>query len=90
MRRQTRGIWICFLWARISNNDQNLTNIAIPKDKSKLSDVTAQADKLIPTLLQQYEQVLQELEQEQAEIAQIENDDPSYLEELKATIAEQK
>lgn len=44
----------------------------------------------LPDLREEYAQVMAELEQEQADIAEIENSDQDYLSELKATITEQR
>lgn len=48
------------------------------------------ADGLIPELEQEYQRLTEELEREQAEVAEIESGDQDYLNELKATVAEQK
>jgi kinetochore protein Spc7/SPC105 len=45
---------------------------------------------VIPGLEREYEELMRELEKEQAEVAEIEAGDQDYLNELKATIAEQK
>ena len=45
---------------------------------------------MLPTLRDEYAQVMKELEQEQADIAEIEGSDKEYLNELKVTIAEQE
>lgn len=45
---------------------------------------------LVPALEKEFEALMRELEQEQAEVAEIEESDQDYLNELKATIAEQK
>lgn len=47
-------------------------------------------DEVLPALEREYEEVMRELEQQQAEVAEIENSDQDYLNELKASIAEQK
>jgi hypothetical protein len=60
------------------------------QDKAVLDDIISQANSLLPALRQQHAQILNELEQEKREVEDIENSDPVYLEELKATIAEQK
>ncbi|KAJ7823569.1 Spc7 kinetochore protein-domain-containing protein [Mycena olivaceomarginata] len=44
---------------------------------------------VLPALEREYEEVMRELEQQQAEVAEIENSDQDYLTELKASIAEQ-
>jgi hypothetical protein len=41
-------------------------------------------------LEQEYQSLMEELEREQAEVAEIESGDQDYLNELKATVAEQK
>jgi hypothetical protein len=48
------------------------------------------ADGLIPELEQEYQSLTEELEREQAEVAEIESGDQDYLNELKATVSEQK
>lgn len=40
--------------------------------------------------MHEYEEVMQELEKERAEVAEVEASDQDYLNELKASIAEQK
>ena len=45
---------------------------------------------MLPELRQEYEEVTRLLAQEQADIDEIENSDKDYLNELKATIAEQR
>jgi kinetochore protein Spc7/SPC105 len=45
---------------------------------------------VVPTLQQEYDEIMQELEKENAEVAEIEASDQDYLNELKASIAEQK
>ncbi|KAH9487055.1 Kinetochore protein spc7 [Psilocybe cubensis] len=44
---------------------------------------------IIPALEKEYEDIMRELEKEQTEVAEIEDCDQDYLNELKATIAEQ-
>ena len=48
------------------------------------------ADDILPDLEKEYEQLVQELEQEESEVKEIESCDQDYLNELKASIAEQK
>lgn len=48
------------------------------------------ADAILPDLEKEYEQLMQELEQEESEVEEIESCDQDYLNELKASIAEQK
>jgi kinetochore protein Spc7/SPC105 len=45
---------------------------------------------VLPALQKEYEEVMQELEKENAEVVEIEACDQDYLNELKASIAEQK
>lgn len=56
----------------------------------KLEALGAAAAQVIPDLEREYEQIMAELEREQAEVAEIEACDQDYLNELKASIAEQK
>ena len=49
-----------------------------------------EAQDLLPALRQEYEEVTRLLEQEQADIDEIENSDKDYLNELKSSIAEQR
>lgn len=60
------------------------------QDARKLEEPKKTAAKIIPELEREYEDLIRELEQEQAEVAEIEGSDQDYLNELKATIAEQK
>lgn len=50
----------------------------------------ATADEVIPALQQEYDEIIQDLEKETVEVAEIEASDQDYLNELKASIAEQK
>lgn len=45
---------------------------------------------MLPSLREEYAQVMAELEKEQADIAEIEEQDQDMLNELKATIADQE
>ena len=60
------------------------------KDARTLEELIRSADGLIPELEQEYQSLTEELEREQAEVAEIESGDQDYLNELKATVAEQK
>ena len=62
----------------------------LQKDQLVLADIIDQAGSLLPALQQQHAQILLELERERSEVAEMEQSDPVYLEELKATIDEQK
>ncbi|KAF6766101.1 Spc7 kinetochore protein-domain-containing protein [Ephemerocybe angulata] len=61
----------------------------LESDARKLESLSAAAAKVIPDLEREYEQIMAELEKEQAEVAEIEACDQDYLNELKASIAEQ-
>ncbi|KAK0198720.1 Spc7 kinetochore protein-domain-containing protein [Armillaria mellea] len=58
-------------------------------DAKTLVDLRAHADVIVPALQQEYDSIMRELQQEQAEVAEIEQCDQDYLNELKASIAEQ-
>ena len=60
------------------------------KDARTLEELNGSADGLIPELEQEYQRLTEELEREQAEVAEIESGDQDYLNELKATVSEQK
>ena len=60
------------------------------KDARILEELNGSADGLIPELEQEYQRLTEELEREQAEVAEIESGDQDYLNELKATVSEQK
>lgn len=60
------------------------------QDAHALEDMKNSVDELVPQLEKEYADLMQQLEQEQAEVAEIESGDQEYLNDLKATIAEQK
>ncbi|KAJ7630550.1 Spc7 kinetochore protein-domain-containing protein [Roridomyces roridus] len=62
---------------------------ALHEDARVLEQLKAMPDQILPALEREYEEVMRELEQEQAEVAEIEGSDQDYLNELKASIAEQ-
>lgn len=62
----------------------------IAQDAKILEDVNRRAQEIIPALQEEYDQLMKELEQEQADVADIENCDQEYLNDLKASIAEQE
>ncbi|KIJ45653.1 hypothetical protein M422DRAFT_166538 [Sphaerobolus stellatus SS14] len=70
------------------NAERTLENLAA--DEQQLDDIAKRAGKILPGLRQEYEEIMRELQQEQAAVAEIENCDQAYLEELKSTIAEQR
>ena len=60
------------------------------QDATYLAGVIKEAQDIMPALRQEYEEVARLLEQEQADIDEIENSDKDYLNELKSSIAEQR
>ncbi|KAJ7923050.1 Spc7 kinetochore protein-domain-containing protein [Mycena leptocephala] len=62
---------------------------ALSQDALTIEQLRTMPDQVLPALEQEYEEVMRELEQQQAEVAEIENCDQDYLNELKASIAEQ-
>ncbi|KAF5375271.1 hypothetical protein D9758_000082 [Tetrapyrgos nigripes] len=61
----------------------------LQNDAKALANVKAKCDEALPSLEQEYEQVMRELEKEQAEVAAIEECDQNYLTELKNSITDQ-
>lgn len=55
-----------------------------------MESVIGDAQSILPALRAEYAQVLEELEQEEAAVAELEKSDKDYLNELKVTIAEQE
>ncbi|KAI0639064.1 Spc7 kinetochore protein-domain-containing protein [Trametes polyzona] len=66
---------------------QGFTNLE--SDATYLAGVIKEAQDILPALREEYAEVTRLLEQEQADIDEIENSDKDFLNELKATIAEQ-
>jgi kinetochore protein Spc7/SPC105 len=64
--------------------------VTFVKDAKVVEDIMATADEVIPALQQEYDEIIQDLEKETVEVAEIEASDQDYLNELKASIAEQK
>ncbi|KAG6817627.1 hypothetical protein H0H87_006255 [Tephrocybe sp. NHM501043] len=62
---------------------------SLEMDAKALEALNALTGDLIPALKQEYEDILKELDKETAEVADIEACDQDYLNELKASIAEQ-
>ncbi|KAG2117939.1 Spc7 kinetochore protein-domain-containing protein [Suillus discolor] len=58
-------------------------------DAKVLENIIRQAQEVVPALNEEYENLLRELEQEQVDVAELENCNQDYLNELKATIQEQ-
>ncbi|KAJ3513056.1 hypothetical protein NLJ89_g3160 [Agrocybe chaxingu] len=63
--------------------------VSLENDARALEDLKKSIDGVLPELEKEYEELIRELEQEQAEVKEIEESDQDYLNELKATIAEQ-
>ncbi|CAA7258736.1 unnamed protein product [Cyclocybe aegerita] len=63
--------------------------VSLENDARALEDLKKSIDGVLPELEKEYEELMLELEQEQAEVKEIEESDQDYLNELKATIAEQ-
>lgn len=66
------------------------TKSRTPQDAKFLESVIGDAQSILPALRAEYAQVLEELEQEEAAVAELEKSDKDYLNELKVTIAEQE
>ncbi|KAG6868547.1 hypothetical protein C0993_001243 [Termitomyces sp. T159_Od127] len=62
---------------------------SLETDAKTLETIRASAGDLIPALRLEYEEIKKELDRESAEVAEIEACDQEYLNELKASIAEQ-
>ncbi|KAG2149678.1 Spc7 kinetochore protein-domain-containing protein [Suillus cothurnatus] len=58
-------------------------------DAKVLENIIRQTQEVVPALNEEYENLLRELQQEQADVAELENCDQDYLNELKTTIQEQ-
>jgi hypothetical protein len=59
-------------------------------DCAVLEEINKTAQEILPGLRAEYEQVMRELEQEEAEVAELHNYNQDFQKELKASIAEQK
>ncbi|KAI0274874.1 Spc7 kinetochore protein-domain-containing protein [Gloeopeniophorella convolvens] len=70
-----------------STAEQNFTELE--QDASTLESIIQQAQSVLPSLREEHARVMKELEEEQVIAAEIENCDQDYLNELKATLAEQ-
>jgi kinetochore protein Spc7/SPC105 len=67
-----------------------VTYLELEQDARVLESIWATANEVVPALREEYEEIMRELERETAEVAEIEASDQEYLNELKASIAEQK
>ncbi|KAF9458347.1 Spc7 kinetochore protein-domain-containing protein [Collybia nuda] len=62
---------------------------SLETDARILEHIRASVDEAIPALTEEYEEIMRELDKENTEVAEIEASDQEYLNELKASIAEQ-
>ncbi|KAI0374510.1 hypothetical protein BV20DRAFT_1033319 [Pilatotrama ljubarskyi] len=76
--------WVEQLYESAAQGFANLES-----DATYLAGVIKEAQDILPALREEYAEVTRLLEQEQADIDEIENSDKDFLNELKATIAEQ-
>lgn len=60
------------------------------QDAKALEGIIQQAQDIVPGLRQEYDELMAELAKEKAEVAELEGCDQNYLNELKATLAEQR
>ena len=72
------------------SNFEGSSFISFSQDTRALEGLKKSIANVIPDLEREYDELMRELEHEQAEVAEIEAGDQDYLNELKATIAEQK
>lgn len=66
------------------------TDYSAQQDAKTLEKIKAKAADVVPTLQREYDEIMRQLEKEQAEVADIEQCDQDYLNELKSSIAEQE
>ncbi|OJT06038.1 Kinetochore protein spc7 [Trametes pubescens] len=76
--------WVEQLYESAAQGFSNLES-----DATYLAGVIKEAQDILPQLRDEYAEITRLLEQEQADIDEIENSDKDFLNELKATIAEQ-
>ncbi|KAJ7293774.1 Spc7 kinetochore protein-domain-containing protein [Mycena rebaudengoi] len=76
--------WIEGLREKADKGFEDLTQDALAIEK-----LQAIPKQVLPVLEREYEDIMRELAQQQAEVAEIESSDQEYLNELKASIAEQ-
>ncbi|KAI5993840.1 hypothetical protein EDC04DRAFT_2872627 [Pisolithus marmoratus] len=68
---------------------ESIHQLSMINDANFLERIICEAQSILPSLQQEYDQLMEELEQETAEIAELEACDQGYLKELKVSIAEQ-
>ncbi|KAG9314627.1 hypothetical protein JVU11DRAFT_5432 [Chiua virens] len=76
--------WVEQLYQKTNEGFKNLET-----DAKTLEGIIRQAQDIVPALQQEYDELMAELEREKAEVAELERCDRNYLNELKATLAEQ-
>ncbi|KAJ7071434.1 Spc7 kinetochore protein-domain-containing protein [Mycena amicta] len=91
VRSQAKSEWYDWKLQWIDNLRAKLDEAlnALHKDMQILEQLRDIPDQVIPGLEREYDELMRALEQEQAEVAEIENCNQDYLNELKASIAEQ-
>lgn len=77
-------------WTENLLRDAERGQAELQRDEEALDGIISQAEDLLPSLKQQHAQILLELERERCDVAEMEDSNPAYLEELKVTIDEQK
>lgn len=63
--------------------------LCLVQDAKALEGIIRQAQDIVPGLQQEYDELMTELAKEKAEVTELEGCDQNYLNELKATLAEQ-
>ncbi|KIK98328.1 hypothetical protein PAXRUDRAFT_823971 [Paxillus rubicundulus Ve08.2h10] len=76
--------WVEQLYQKADEGFENME-----ADARLLEGIIRQTQDMIPALQREYDQLMDELAKEKAEVAELEGCDQDYLNELKATIAEQ-
>ncbi|KAF8632568.1 hypothetical protein AX15_001778 [Amanita polypyramis BW_CC] len=91
VRGQAKSDWYDWKlqWVQGLKNIADKAFNALEDDAKILESIKAKADEIVPSLEQEYENIMRELEQERTEVAEIEASDQEYLNELKNAISEQ-
>ncbi|KIJ21478.1 hypothetical protein PAXINDRAFT_159567 [Paxillus involutus ATCC 200175] len=76
--------WVEQLYQKADEGFENME-----ADAKLLEGIIRQTQDMVPTLQREYDQLMEELAKEKAEVAELEGCDQDYLNELKVTIAEQ-
>ncbi|KAF7320165.1 Spc7 domain-containing protein [Mycena kentingensis (nom. inval.)] len=92
VRLKAKGEWYDFKlqWIETLRDKLDQGLVALRKDRDLLDKLRSMPDEVLPPLEREYEDLMRELEQEQAAVAEIENCDQDYLNELKGTLADQE